>query len=165
MAREMPLKLQRLSKSRVHTVCINLFGKLCAKMYENKSDNNFNSHKLCVAVSSGKVTPTIFCSDVPDAPKNLECIEAFSNAIGLEWAPPRRDGGAPVRGYIVERRQGYSSRFIPVNKGFVLDNYFRDTSVYDGQEYEYRIVAENEAGQSEPSRPIGPIAARQPFSK
>ena len=135
-------------------------------MYENKSDNNFNSHKLCAAVSSGKITfYFLLFSDVPDAPKNLECIEAFSNAIGLEWAPPRRDGGAPVRGYIVERRQGYSSRFIAVSKGFVLDNYFRDTSVYDGQEYEYRIVAENEAGQSEPSRPIGPIAARQPFSK
>ena len=103
--------------------------------------------------------------DVPDAPKNLECVEISAGAVALEWVPPRHDGGAPIRGYTVERRQGYSSRFIPISKVLVLDTYYRDTSVYEGQEYEYRIVAENEAGQSEASRPVGPIAARQPFSK
>ena len=103
--------------------------------------------------------------DVPDAPKGVECVEACPSAIGLEWSPPRRDGGAPVRGYIIERRQGFSSRFVPITRTLVLDTYFRDTNVNDGQEYEYRIVAENEVGHSEASRPIGPIAAVQPFSK
>ena len=103
--------------------------------------------------------------DVPDAPKNLECVEASPGAIGLEWSAPRRDGGAPVRGYIVERRQGFSSRFVPITRDLVFDTYFRDTNVNDGQEYEYRIVAENEAGQSEASRPTGPIAAAMPFCK
>lgn len=41
---------------------------------------------------------------------------------------------------------------------------YRDTTVYEGQEYEYRILAENEAGVSKPSKPIGPITATIPFS-
>ena len=51
------------------------------------------------------MTECVVFADVPDSPKNVECVEVGVGAIAVEWAPPRRDGGAPVRGYIVERRQ------------------------------------------------------------
>ena len=39
----------------------------------------------------------------------------------------------------------------------------RDASVHDGQEYEYRVCAENEAGQGAFSSSVGPVAARDRF--
>ena len=103
--------------------------------------------------------------DVPEAPQQLEVLEASHHAIVIEWLPPPYDGGAPIRGYIIERRQGYSSRFIHVGRGLVLDTYFKDTGVYDGSDYEYRVLAENEAGQSVPSRPVGPVVAKDPYGE
>ncbi len=100
---------------------------------------------------------------MPDPPKNLAAVEIQGRSIALEWTAPRNDGGAPIKGYIVERRQGYSTRFIRVGKGTILDTYFRDTAVYEGSDYEYRVCAENEAGQGVSCKPIGPIIAKDPF--
>ncbi len=68
---------------------------------------------------------SVFQTDVPDAPRNVECVEVSPSAIGIEWTPPRRDGGAPIRTYIVERRQGYSSRFLAITRATHLDTYYR----------------------------------------
>ena len=76
---------------------------------------------------------------------------------------PRNDGGAPVKDYVVERRQGYSNRFIHVGRGPVTDTFFRDTNVYEGSDYEYRVSAENEAGVGSPCKSTGPITAKDPF--
>ena len=102
---------------------------------------------------------------VPDKPRHLEVTEIAKHGITIDWQEPLSDGGAPITGYVVERRQGYSSRFIRVSKGPVYDLYYKDTAVYDGSEYEYRVLAENEAGQSPPSKPIGPVTAKDPFGK
>lgn len=88
-----------------------------------------------------------------------------SKAITIEWQAPRNDGGAPIRGYTLERRQGHSNRFLTVGRGLMLDTWYRDNSVYDGTEYEYRVSAENEAGQSAPCQPVGPIMVKEPFGK
>ena len=112
------------------------------------------------------ITDDVFVSsDVPDAPRNLEVGEITKKSIMLEWMSPRNDGGAPITGYIVERRQGYSSRWLRASRGPVLDCYFRDTNVYEGSDYEYRVSAENEAGQGPPSRSLGPIIAKEAFGQ
>ena len=103
--------------------------------------------------------------DVPGAPRGLECVETSGRAITIEWQAPDSDGGAPIRGYLVERRQGFSSRFINVSRGLVLDRWYRDNNVYEGSDYEYRVIAENEAGQGNPSKPVGPVVAKEPFGE
>ena len=92
-------------------------------------------------------------------------MEIGKHGITLEWLPPRNDGGAPVRGYVIERRQGYDSQFMPIMKGIVLDTWYRDTNVFSGNDYEYRIAAENEAGVGPFSMGTGPVVARDPFGK
>ena len=73
----------------------------------------------------------------PDAPCNEEVTEVSHHHIMIEWDRQTNDGGAPIKGYIVQRRQGFSSRFIPISKGLVHDTYFRDVNVYPGMDYEW----------------------------
>ena len=101
----------------------------------------------------------------PDAPRNVEATEVGTNAIVLEWNAPRDDGGAPIRGYVLERRQAYGNKFFRVNRSLLSDAYYRDTNVYAGSDYEYRVAAENEAGIGSYSHPTGPIIAKDPFGK
>ena len=103
--------------------------------------------------------------DVPEAPRNVEPTEVSNRAIVIEWTSPRHDGGAPIRGYVVERKQAYSSRFVRVNRGLMGENYYKDTQVVSGTDYEYRVAAENEAGVGAFSKSTGPINAREPFGK
>ena len=104
-------------------------------------------------------------SDAPDVPRNLQAVEVSRSAVTLEWEAPSSDGGSPVRGYIVERRQGFSSRFMRISRGLVLDHYYRDTTVFEDLDYEYRIAAENDTGRGNWCQPVGPIVARDLFGR
>ena len=107
----------------------------------------------------------LLITDVPDSPRNLEATETSRSHILLEWQAPRSDGGAPIRGYYIERCQSYSTRFSRVSRGLVYDTYYRDNNVYDGCDYEYRVTAENEAGEGTPSNVVGPVYAKEPFGE
>jgi titin len=101
--------------------------------------------------------------DVPDAPRNLEATEVSGRSIVVEWAAPRNDGGAPIRGYVLERKQAFSTRFVRLARGLVGETYYKDTAVLADTDYEYRVAAENEAGVGAFSQSTGPILAREPF--
>ncbi len=41
----------------------------------------------------------------PGPPGAPECVKRDRDGIEIKWNPPRNDGGNPVKGYIVERRE------------------------------------------------------------
>lgn len=43
--------------------------------------------------------------DKPGAPSQPEATNNTENSIGLNWDPPVKDGGKPVTGYLVEKRE------------------------------------------------------------
>ncbi|XP_052707844.1 twitchin-like isoform X13 [Crassostrea angulata] len=98
--------------------------------------------------------------DEPFPPSMPKCIEQDRDHIIIGWEPPENDGGNPVQGYIVERKEPKSNRWTPINRGLVKDCQFEDEKVTEGKEYEYRVLAVNEAGNSEPSVPCKPITAK-----
>nr|XP_034332878.1 twitchin isoform X27 [Crassostrea gigas] len=98
--------------------------------------------------------------DEPFPPSMPKCIEQDRDHIIIGWEPPENDGGNPVQGYIVERKEPKSNRWTPINRGLVKDCEFEDEKVTEGKEYEYRVLAVNEAGNSEPSVPCKPITAK-----
>ena len=106
----------------------------------------------------------VVATDTPEAPRSFEIAEVSRAGIVLQWDAPRHDGGAPVSGYVLERAQAYSNRFLRLahllSRG---ETTYRDVNVHDGYEYEYRVCAENEAGEGQFSKVIGPIAARDTF--
>ena len=103
-------------------------------------------------------------SDAPEAPRSLEIVDVSRTGIVLQWEIPRHDGGAPVTGYVLERAQAYSNRFLRLAHLLSAgETTHGDVNVHDGYEYEYRVCAENEAGEGPFSNVVGPIAARDRF--
>lgn len=78
----------------------------------------------------------------------------------LEWRPPRKDGGAPVEKYIIEKKSKHSPTWekaaeVPgdATKGVA-------PNLTEGEEYEFRVVAVNKAGPGEPSDPSKSVVAK-----
>lgn len=63
-----------------------------------------------------------------------KCIEQDRDHIIIGWEPPENDGGNPVQGYIVERKEPKSNRWTPINRGLVKVWYlhikFSDIHIY-----------------------------------
>ncbi|KAL3088858.1 hypothetical protein niasHS_009150 [Heterodera schachtii] len=101
--------------------------------------------------------------DVPDAPDAPEIIDFDEHRIDVAWKPPTNDGGAPIKEYIVERREKGSSSWIEV--GHTPATSFSCTGLRKGQEYEFRVLAVNEAGPSAPSAPSASQICKARFLK
>lgn len=43
--------------------------------------------------------------DKPGAPGTPKCLEYTEDSITLTWTPPKNDGGNPIKGYVVEKRE------------------------------------------------------------
>lgn len=99
----------------------------------------------------------------PGPPGPPTCSDITENAVTLSWTAPETDGGSPVSGYIVERRE-MTGKWIRVNKTPVLDLRYRVSGLFEGNIYEFRIFAENVAGVSEPSYPSDQIKATRPIA-
>ncbi len=57
--------------------------------------------------------------DEPGPPGTPECASRDRDHIEVKWSPPRNDGGNPVQGYIVERREksGKKKEWTKINRG------------------------------------------------
>jgi hypothetical protein len=98
--------------------------------------------------------------DAPGSPGKPECISRDNNHIEIQWKKPSDDGGAPIKGYYVERKAKGSNKWDRLNKKILKDTSYYDEKVTAKKEYEYRVVAENEGGEGEYSSPSAVIPAK-----
>lgn len=49
-------------------------------------------------------------AEVPDAPKQPTVKEVYHDSALISWEPPA-DGGKPITGYIVERKETMANRY------------------------------------------------------
>ncbi len=98
--------------------------------------------------------------DAPCAPGKPECSSRSRNHIEVAWRKPSDDGGAPIKGYIVERKGKTDKKWNRVTKDLVKDTSCYDDKVVAGKEYEYRVIAVNEGGESPPSKESAMLPAK-----
>ncbi|XP_076471204.1 twitchin-like [Babylonia areolata] len=98
--------------------------------------------------------------DEPHPPSQPEVVDRDRNFIELKWEPPSKDGGAPITGYDIERKDPKTKKWVKINKRPIQDCQFKDDRVKENGEYQYRVIANNEAGPSDPSLETKPIVAR-----
>uniref|UniRef100_A0A8C3GG30 Titin n=1 Tax=Cairina moschata TaxID=8855 RepID=A0A8C3GG30_CAIMO len=101
--------------------------------------------------------------DPPSPPGKPTVYDITENAATVSWTLPKSDGGTPITGYVLERREA-SGKWVRVNKTPILDMKYRVTGLFEGNTYEFRVFAENMVGLSKPSPSSDPIKASRPIT-
>ena len=86
--------------------------------------------------------------------------EVTPNSVSLSWDKPTDTGGGKIEGYVVEMKDkdGQWKEVSPL----VKDNKFKVPHLKEGEDYQFRVKAVNEAGPGTPSASTGPITAEKP---
>ncbi|KAI8488689.1 Titin-like, partial [Branchiostoma belcheri] len=100
----------------------------------------------------------------PGPPSAPEITEICKDAIGFAWEPPKYDGGSAITGYIIERREKQSRRWIKLNREAIKKREYRSEGLLEGFEYDFRVRAVNQAGTGDPSEPSVPVRAEEQIS-
>jgi len=93
-------------------------------------------------------------------PSQPEVTEWNERAMTIKWNHPIDDGGMPVTGYVLEARVVGSDWQV----WDVLDTPCNSTTVQKlqkGNEYQFRLLAVNKAGKSDPGHPSRPKLAKE----
>ena len=98
----------------------------------------------------------------PDPPVEVEGQNPTSQSITVTWKAPPYDGGCPITGYILEKIEKDGDRFERCVPNLVPGFSYTVTGLTEGKEYQFRVRAENVAGESDPSRSTPLINAADP---
>ncbi len=87
---------------------------------------------------------------MPAAP---EVADKTKHNVTLSWQPPERDGGSPIKGYIIQIQDEGTSEWVSVNDP---DNphpttEFTVPNLRALKRHRFRIIAVNDIGKSDPS--------------
>ncbi|KAM8836294.1 myosin binding protein Cb isoform 5-T5 [Spinachia spinachia] len=127
---------------------------------EREDEGNYT---ICVTNPAGEDKAMLFVKivDVPDPPQNVRCLSVGEDCASMIWDPPVFDGGAPLKGYLMERKKKGSSRWTKLNFDVYESNAYEAKRMIEGVMYEMRVFAINSIGMSQPSltsKPFMPIA-------
>lgn len=100
----------------------------------------------------------------PSRPKGpLKVKDVTASGCKLAWQKPEDDGGKPITAYSVEKLDVASGRWVPV--GRVTEPEMDVKGLQEGHEYQFRVKAINEEGESEPLDSDGATLAKNPYGK
>ncbi len=101
----------------------------------------------------------------PSAPGSLRVTSILRDSVTLAWEEPATDGGSPITGYVIERhdtaRMGWTT-VGTVNAGVLK---YQVRKLLEGNEYNFRVMAENLAGTGEPIESSQAVEIKSPFGK
>ena len=104
-------------------------------------------------------------TDVPGAPGKPEASKINATEMTISWTPPQSDGGNPITGYIVERKETTSTKWIKVNKHPQRELTLLAKGLTERSEYQFRVCAHNKAGFGPFSEPSDVYMAKPPYGK
>lgn len=83
----------------------------------------------------------------------------------LTWFAPEDNGGSSISGYVIERKEARSDRWLRINKNYVTMTRYRSSGLIEGLEYEHRITAVNSRGLGKPSESSAITVAMDPIGE
>lgn len=91
------------------------------------------------------------------------------DSMTVNWEEPDTDGGSPITGYWLERKETTSKRWNRVTRDPIRPMPFgisyKVTGLIEGSQYLFRVTAINAAGCGPPSLPSDPTIARDPIGE
>uniref|UniRef100_A0AAY4AI79 Myosin binding protein C, fast type a n=1 Tax=Denticeps clupeoides TaxID=299321 RepID=A0AAY4AI79_9TELE len=132
-------------------------------MSAGKLEGRIRNYNITVTNPAGEDKANIFIKivDVPDPPEKVKCTSVGEDCATVIWEPPAFDGGAPIKGYLMERKKKGSSRWTKLNFDVYEQTTYEAKRMIEGVLYEMRVFAVNGIGISQPSlnsKPFMPIA-------
>lgn len=96
-----------------------------------------------------KMFVNILVLDRPGPPLGpVEVSDVGETSLCLKWLPPLYDGGSPVTNYVVLKRETSTPTWAEVSST-IARNVVKVTKLTKGEEYQFRIKAENRFGISD----------------
>lgn len=131
---------------------------------KNSKRTDKGTYKLIIKNTCGfdSASLNVRVLDRPGPPENLKAEEFAGECLTLSWFAPRDNGGADITNYVVERREAKTQTWTKVS-GYVTSTYCRIRNLTVGREYDFRVVAENQYGTSDPAETSEPVKAKHPF--
>lgn len=107
-----------------------------------------------------------YSSDKPSAPSGpLEVSEADANSVTIHWKAPESDGGIPIKRYTIERRETKRVAWIKADTVKSSVTTLTVDKLMEGCDYVFRVMAENDEGQSVPLELLVPVTCKRVASK
>ena len=116
-------------------------------------------------LSSDKTTVAKDPYDEPSPPGNLEVTDWDKDHVDLKWTKPEQDGGAPLEKYIIEYKDKFSNEWTSGPSISPEKTHGRVPNLKEGMQYQFRVIAVNKAGPSNPSEPTKPVLVKARFVK
>ncbi|XP_066526079.1 immunoglobulin superfamily member 22-like [Hoplias malabaricus] len=116
-------------------------------------------------VSDPLETDQVFAGEAVEPPgvvSQPQISDVTKDSVTVTWAAPTQDGGAPVLGYVVERRKKGSTMWVSVSKEVIQGTQCAVNGLVEDMEYEFRVSAINRAGEGTPSAASNSVLAKDP---
>lgn len=84
----------------------------------------------------------------PGPPAKPVVFNVTSDGMTVSWDAPSFDGGSPVTGYHLEKKDRNSMLWMKVNTNVISGREYRVMGLLEGLEYSFRVYAQNNAGMS-----------------
>ena len=113
-------------------------------------------------------TPLSFglCAGPPSAPGEPRIVDFDNKSVTLRWDKPKNDGGRPISHYIIQKKDKFGGWFDALitddqNCVATIDELeARVPGLSEGKWYQFRVIAVNKAGESDPSPETKPHLCR-----
>ena len=123
--------------------------------------------KTLLFASLGIIMVIVFTSakesiSPPDAPGIPLVIDMHNDKCTIKYRAPYRDGGAPIVGYVVEKKYVTEAHWTVVNvKNLITELEYTVDNLREGEDIQFRVYALNVAGRGPASEPCNPITVRE----
>lgn len=94
----------------------------------------------------------------------LTASDVDATELTLSWKPPEHDGGSPLTGYFIEKREGFKQFWGKVAKIPADKETYHVTDLVENTNYLFRVSAENKEGTSKPLEMKDSVTPRSAYS-
>lgn len=101
----------------------------------------------------------------PLPPESLRVTNISRDAVTLAWETPDADGGTPVKNYVIERKDAARGAWTTVGTVDARTRSYQVRKLLEGNQYHFRVMAENDAGMSDAAETSQSIEVKSPFGK
>ena len=121
----------------------------------------------CVIINLKNIPlPFLILLGKPSTPVGpMEISDLDKTTVTLTWQPPTSDGGSPLTAYVIERREAARSQWTKLDSTLPADTTLTTRNLIEGNEYYFRVCAENKHGRSDWLETEQSVKMRSPFGK